>query len=148
MRFSIAVTALIANTKVLANTGVPELVDAVEELGEGLIDVADAFYEDPSGFLTGIQTEIMNAVREDIDRNEAQMKEGQEMLENWWEDVTWRANEISVPTNMTVQDAPVFNDNECWSKVQRVVDVINEFGTDPSKYMTEGREMDIARRRE
>lgn len=44
----------------------------------------------------------MNAVREDIDMKEAQMEEGQEMLENWWEDVTWRANEISVPTNMTV----------------------------------------------
>jgi hypothetical protein len=54
MRFSIAVTALLANTKVLADTGVPDLVDAIEELGEGLIDVADAFYEDPSGFLTGI----------------------------------------------------------------------------------------------
>ena len=40
------------------------------------------------------------------------MAEGQEALERWWEDVTWRAQEVSLPTNMA-EYAPPAN-NETW----------------------------------
>ena len=74
------------------------------------------------------------------------MAEGQEALERWWEDITWRAQEVSLPTNMAEYAPPA--DNECWSKVQRVVDGINEFGRDPSFYMDWGREEEIKRQRD
>ena len=71
MRFSIAVTALLANTQVLAHTGFPELIDGIEEVGEGLQQVANEFYRDPEQFLNNIQNGIMQAVNQDIDMKEA-----------------------------------------------------------------------------
>ena len=88
----------------------------------------------------------MKAVNDDIDRNERDMKQGQEEIEQWWENVTWRAAEIEVPPHMDIYAPPA--DNECWQKVQRVVDALNEFGEDPSGDMTEWREKEITRRRE
>jgi hypothetical protein len=54
----------------------------------------------------------MQAVNEDINRKDEAMAEGQEELENWWEDVTWRAQEVSLPANMATYAPPA--DNECW----------------------------------
>ena len=112
MRFSIAVTALLANTRVLADSGMDELMHGIAEVGDALTSIADEFYSDPETFLTNIQMGIMQAVNDDIDRNERDWQQGQEELESWWEDATWRAAEITTPPHMDIYAPPA--DNECW----------------------------------
>ena len=151
MRFSIAVTALLANTRVLAQgTGmepmINEVMQGIEDAGKALTDIADAFYSNPDKFMTDIKDGIMKAVNDDIDRNERDWEQAQNEVENWWEQVTWRAAEVEVPPHMEIYAPPA--DNECWQKVQRVVDAINIAGQDPSGDMKEARETEIAKRRE
>lgn len=54
MRFSIGLTAFLATTQVMAN-------EEFEEFAEQLQALAEAFANDPQGFLDAAQTAIMDA---------------------------------------------------------------------------------------
>ena len=53
-----------------------DIIEGIEELGEGLQEVADTFYEDPEAFLTGIERTLVDGCYADADREAQQMAEG------------------------------------------------------------------------
>ena len=69
-----------------------DVVDAIEEIGEGLQEVADSFYENPERFLTEIETTLVEGCYDDMRRQAEDMARGQAELEQAWEQLTWRAD--------------------------------------------------------
>jgi hypothetical protein len=69
-----------------------EVVDVIEEIGEGLQEVADSFYENPERFLTEIETTLVQGCYDDMRRQAEDMARGQAELEQGWEELTWRAD--------------------------------------------------------
>ena len=62
-----------------------DVVDAIEEIGEGLQEVADSFYENPERFLTEIETTLVQGCYDDMRRQAEDMARGQAELEQAWE---------------------------------------------------------------
>ena len=62
-----------------------DIVDAIEEIGEGLQEVADSFYENPERFLTEIETTLVQGCYDDMRRQAEDMARGQAELEQAWE---------------------------------------------------------------
>ena len=69
-----------------------DVVDAIEEIGEGLQEVADSFYENPERFLSEIETTLVQGCYDDARRQAEDMARGQAELEQAWEELTWRAD--------------------------------------------------------
>lgn len=110
MKFTIATCALLASVKAehweesdqsaeWASSDVREpnatidLIDGIEELGEGLQEIADSFYENPEAFLSEIESTLVDGCYEDMEREARDMAEGQEALEEAWQELTRRANQ-------------------------------------------------------
>ena len=160
MKFTVAVSAMLASVKAQEweemtaadragmmemegyNNPTLDLVDGIEELGEGLQEIADSFYENPEAFLSEIESALVGGCYADMEREAQQMEEGQQALEQAWAELTRRADE---------QGARVLNQRRVserrWDRVQEFVDALNEFGTDPSGYMDMGREMATEQKR-
>ena len=95
MRFSIAVTALLANQSAYAddfNNEMRDIEEKLAQLDQGLHEIVDAFYADPEGFLSEIQGALVEGCKQGVEYDAAQMEMGKEELENWWSEVTWRAD--------------------------------------------------------
>ena len=112
-----------------------DVVEAIEEIGEGLQEAADAFYENPERFLTEIETTLVQGCYDDMRRQAEDMARGQAELENAWEQLTWRADVAGGQVRRARRDV-----DPRWNTVQAFVDGLNEFGKDPSGYMDMGRE--------
>ena len=69
-----------------------DVVDAIEEIGEGLQEVADSFYENPERFLSEIESTLVQGCYDDARRQAEDMARGQAELEQAWEELTWRAD--------------------------------------------------------
>ena len=159
MKFTIATCALLASVKaehweesdqsaewassdVRESNATIDLIDGIEEVGEGLQEIADSFYENPEAFLSEIEATLVGGCYEDMEREARDMEEGQEALEEAWRELTRRANQ---------QGARVLNQRRVserrWDGVQEFVDKLNEFGRDPSGYMDMGREMATEQKR-
>lgn len=88
MRFSIGMTAFLAATQVKAS-------DDWQEFAEQLQALAEAFANDPEGFLNAAQTAIMDARTAEIDQTEEDLAYLQSSLENWWNTEIGRRTEAS-----------------------------------------------------
>ena len=69
-----------------------DVVEAIEEIGEGLQEVADSFYENPERFLTEIETTLVQGCYDDMRRQAEDMARGQAELEQAWDQLTRRAD--------------------------------------------------------
>ena len=76
----------------------------------------------------------MDARNAQIDQQETDLEQSQVSIEQWWEDITWRANALNLQA-------------DSWPSVKQLVDDLNTIGEDPSFAMQAQREQIIANMR-
>ena len=79
----------------------------------------DAFQVDPKSTLDATQQSLIDGLNECVDYRERELQQEQRSVEEWWENITWRANALNLQADP-------------WRDVKQVVDALNEIGQDPS----------------
>ena len=75
----------------------------------------EAFQADPKSTLDATQLSLIDGLNECVDYRERELQQEQRTVEEWWENITWRANALNLQTDP-------------WADVKRFIDALNEVG--------------------